>query len=68
LFIKIPDYPKLIFLTFSGTEWKKKPTVFKSIGMRWAEHAAHMGERRIVYRVLAGRPEGKRSLGRPRRR
>jgi hypothetical protein len=47
---------------------ENKPTVIKSIGMRWAEHAARMGERRSVYRVLAGRPEGKRSLGRPRRR
>jgi len=36
--------------------------------MRWAEHAARMEERRDVCRVLAGRPEGKRSLGRPRRR
>jgi len=45
-----------------------KPTVIKSIRMRWAEHVAHMGEKRGVYRVLVGRPEGKRSLGRPRRR
>jgi hypothetical protein len=30
------------------------------------EHMAHMGEGRGVYRVLAGRPEGKRLLGRPR--
>jgi hypothetical protein len=36
--------------------------------MRWAEHVALMGERRGVYRVLVGKPEGKRSLGRPRRR
>jgi hypothetical protein len=34
--------------------------------MRWARHAAHMGEGRGVYRVLVGRPEGKRPLGRPR--
>jgi len=32
--------------------------------MRWAEHVAHMGDRRGVYRVLVGRPEGKRPLGR----
>jgi len=31
-------------------------------------HVAHTGERRIVYRVLMGKPEGKRRLGRPRRR
>jgi len=32
--------------------------------MRWAEHVARMGDRRGVYRVLVGRPEGKRPLGR----
>jgi hypothetical protein len=36
--------------------------------MRWAGHVACMGEGRGVYRVLVGRPEGKRSLGRARRR
>ena len=36
--------------------------------MRWAEHVASMGERRGVFRVLVGKPEGKRPLGRPRRR
>jgi len=36
--------------------------------MRWAGHIARMGERRGVYRVLVGKPEGKRQLGRPRRR
>jgi len=39
----------------------------KSRRMRWAGHVARMGEGRCVYRVLVGRPEGKRSLGRPRR-
>jgi hypothetical protein len=34
--------------------------------MRWARHVARMGEGRGVYRVLVGKPEGKRSLGRPR--
>ena len=42
--------------------------VVKSRRMRWAEHVARMGEGRGVYRVLVGRPEGKRALGRPRRR
>ena len=42
--------------------------VIKSRRMRWAEHVAHMGEERGVYRVLVGKPEGKRPLGRPRRR
>ena len=36
--------------------------------MRWAGHVARMGERRVVYRVLVGRPEGKQPLGNPRRR
>ena len=38
------------------------------IRIRWAGHVAHMGEETGVYRVLAGKPEGKRPLGRPRRR
>ena len=42
--------------------------VIKSRRMRWAGHVAHMGEEREVYRVLLGKPEGKRPLGRPRRR
>ena len=33
--------------------------------MRWAGHVARMGERRSVYRVLVGKTEGKRPLGRP---
>ena len=36
--------------------------------MRRAEHVARMGERRGVYRVLVRKPEGKRPLGRPRRK
>jgi len=36
--------------------------------MRWAGHVARMGEDRGVYRVLVGKPEGRRPLGRPRRR
>ena len=36
--------------------------------MSWAGHVARMGERRGVYRVLVGKSEGKRPLGRPRRR
>jgi hypothetical protein len=40
--------------------------VIKSRRMRWAGHVACMGEGRGVYRVLVGRPEVKRPLGRPR--
>ena len=42
--------------------------VIKSRRMRWAAHVAHMGEERGMYRVLVGKPEGRRPLGRPRRR
>jgi hypothetical protein len=42
--------------------------MIKSRRMRWAGHVARMGEGRGVYRVLVRRPEGKRPLGRPRRR
>jgi hypothetical protein len=42
--------------------------VIKSRRMRWAGHVARMGEGRGAYRVLVGRPESKRPLGRPRHR
>jgi hypothetical protein len=42
--------------------------MIKSRRMRWTGHVARMGEGRGVYRVLVGKPEGKRPLGRPRRR
>jgi hypothetical protein len=42
--------------------------VIKSRRVRWAGHVERMGEGRGVYRVLVGSPEGKRPLGRPRRR
>ena len=42
--------------------------VIKSRRMRWAGHVARIGEERGVYRVLVAKPEGKRPLGRPRRR
>jgi hypothetical protein len=42
--------------------------VRKSRRMRWVGHVARMGEGRNVYRLLMGKPEGKRPLERPRRR
>ena len=42
--------------------------VVKSRRMRWVGHMARMGEERCVHGVLVGKPEGKRPLGRPRRR
>ena len=47
------------------------PNIFRVIQsrrMRWAGHVARIGEGRYVDRVLVGKPEGKRSIGRPRRR
>jgi hypothetical protein len=63
-------------------EWRKLPIeelrdlysspsiirIMKSRRMRWAEHVARMGEKRNSYRLLVGRPEGERPLGRPRRK
>ena len=42
--------------------------VIKSRRMRWAGHVARMGKEREVCRVLLGKPEGRRPLGRPRHR
>jgi hypothetical protein len=42
--------------------------IIKSWRMRWAGHVARMGEKRNAYRLLAGKPDGKSPLGRPRRR
>ena len=42
--------------------------MIKSRRMRWAGYVARMGEERVVYRVLVGKPEGRRQLGIPRRR
>jgi hypothetical protein len=49
----------------------RSPNIFrviKSKRMRWAGHVAHMGDRRGVYRVLVGKPERRRPLGRTKRR
>jgi hypothetical protein len=42
--------------------------IIKSRRMRWAGHLARMGEKRNAYRLLVGKPEGKRSLRRSKRR
>jgi hypothetical protein len=41
--------------------------MIESRRMRWAGHVARIGENRNAYRILVGKPERKRSLGRPRR-
>jgi hypothetical protein len=42
--------------------------VIKSRGMRWSEHVARVGDRRGAYRILVGKPQGKRPFGKPRYR
>jgi hypothetical protein len=42
--------------------------MIRSRRMQWAGHVARMGEMRTAYRILVGKPEGKRPLGRPRHR
>jgi hypothetical protein len=39
--------------------------IIKSRSMRWAGHVAGMGQKKNMYRLLVGKPEGKRPLGRP---
>jgi hypothetical protein len=53
---------------YYSTNWKPIVRVIKSRRMRWVEHVARMGEGRGMYKVLVGKPEGMRTLGRPRRR
>jgi hypothetical protein len=62
-------YSKKKFIT-SWTDQKGNNLFcyIESRRMRWVEHVAQMGEKRNVYRLLVGKPEGKRPLGRPRRR
>jgi hypothetical protein len=40
--------------------------IIKARRMRWVEHVARMGEKRNAYRLLVGKPEGRKSLGKPR--
>jgi hypothetical protein len=42
--------------------------IIKSRSMRWAGHVERIGAKRNAYRLLVGKPEGRRPLGRPRRR
>jgi hypothetical protein len=46
--------------------WLSIIRMLKSMRMRWAGHAARMGEKRNAYRIIVGKPEGKRPLRRPR--
>ena len=68
------DFPSQVlnsFISFPKYSYLRQPNivrVVKSRRMRWAGHVARMGEDSVVHRVLVGKPEGKRPLGRPRRR
>jgi len=67
------DAPFLSFICFNYAvlymfRINKFIIMIKSRRMRWAGHVACMVEERGVYRVLVGKPEGKRPMGRPRRR
>jgi hypothetical protein len=55
----------MLYLTYGTLDMD---VFIKSRRMRWAGHVARMGEKRNMYRLLVGNPEGKRLLGRPRRR
>ena len=82
MWTRITEDGFLLVFTLSLGEWRKPHNeelndlyslpnivrVVKSRQMRWAGHVAHMGEDRGVYRVLVGKPEGKRPLERPRHR
>jgi hypothetical protein len=48
--------------------WPSIIRIIKSRRMRWAGHVARMGKKRNAYRILMGKPDGKRPLGIPRRR
>jgi hypothetical protein len=58
-------YNEELLILCSSSDIVKK---IRSRRMRWAGHVARMIEERKVHRVLVGKPEGKRPLGRPRRR
>jgi hypothetical protein len=58
----------LLVYTIEFSNFTRSDFQDKSRRMRWVGHVACMGEERKVYKVLVGKPEGKRPLGRPRRR
>jgi hypothetical protein len=65
LFVKILECLKELYALYSSPNII---LVIKSRRLRWAGHVARMGKRRGAYRASVGKPEGRRPLGRPRRR
>jgi hypothetical protein len=57
-----------LILKYARKYLKRVIRMTKSRRMRWAGHVALMRAKRNAYRILMGKPEGKRPLGRPRRR
>ena len=71
--LEVSNISKLYFFLYYNEELSdlySLPNIVRVVKsrMRWAGHVARMGEGRRLYRVLVGNPEGKRPLGRPRRR
>ena len=71
--LEVSNISKLYFFLYYNEELSdlySLPNIVRVVKsrMRWAGHVARMGEGRRVYRVLVGKPEGKRPFGRPRRR
>jgi hypothetical protein len=62
------DYIDLALMSRNKIQDLILPVIIKLRRMRWAGHVARMGEKRNAYRLLVGKPEGKRPLERPRRR
>jgi hypothetical protein len=65
---KITKYKILLKISYTRVHSPDIIRQVKSRRMRWAGHVARMGEEREMYKVLVGKPEGKRPLVRPRRR
>jgi hypothetical protein len=62
------DLKKEICPNMGGGSFNSTSKVIKARRMRWAGHVARMGANRNAYRLLVGKLEGRRPLGRPRRR
>jgi hypothetical protein len=65
IIVVLPNTSEELHNLYSSPDIIKK---VKSRRIRWAGHVERMGEERRVYKVLVGKPEGNRPLGRPRRR